>query len=108
MRHGKIRGITVSFELKVGSPTAKLPLKKKIRQSQIDWHETHYGMGGISWWVCEVGDRVFFIPGKWGPKLAESPVLMLEHYSDLILKRRRADDRATTEAIRELILRGRK
>lgn len=110
MRHGKVRGITVVFELKFGKKTARCPLKKKIRQSQIDWHIEHERCGGIGWIVAEVGDRVFFIPSHWltHAKLDQDSLLMLEHRSDLILKRRRDKPVDTMAAIRELILKHRR
>jgi hypothetical protein len=108
LQHGKVKGLSVTLELKYADGPKKTPLKGKLRTAQAIWWRREIEVGGIGWVVVELpGKQVFFIPGEYYDRLDTVHPIMFEHWSDLTLPRQRSSADAVKNSIRELIIRSR-
>lgn len=102
--HGTPRNChSLALELKYANGPKYAPLKGKIRQSQIFWHQDEWAAGGLSWVVAEFpkhGSIVLFLPVDLIETFGERTFPELEAIADLkIAKRIRPE--VAREKIRE-------
>jgi len=70
-------------------PNAEVPFKDErtgLHKSQKTWIREHVKYGGLVHIVARVGDRIYFIPGKFGDSFNGAPLHRLKFFSVLILE----------------------